>query len=93
MWLLSRNIVKMWTFGFKCYLGWVLLCGWWCELFYGKEECFVSNLGATLWLMELLFKLIFMCVKSRGVNIWIYMIYRVSSLWDISMSKLGEIFH
>ena len=42
--------------------------------------------------MELLFKLIFMCVKSRGVNIGIYMIYRVSSLWDISMSKLGEIF-
>ena len=30
--------------------------------------------------------------KVKGCQYMNYMIYRVSSLWDISMSKLGEIF-
>ena len=38
--------------------------------------------------MELLLKLIFMCIKSRDVNILIYIVYEVSSLCDVLMIKL-----
>ena len=48
----------------------------------------MNNLGVTLLLMELHFNLIFMCVKSRGVNILIYIVHGVSSLCDVLMLKL-----
>ena len=38
--------------------------------------------------MEKFFKTLLMCVKSRGLNISICIVYRVRSLCDILMSKL-----
>ena len=38
--------------------------------------------------MEKLLKQLLMCVKSRGVNILIYIVYRISSLCYVLMLKL-----
>ena len=46
------------------------------------------NYGATLSLTEILLRQIFMCIKSRGVNILIYIVYGVSSLCYVLMLKL-----